>query len=69
MHTIGKILNAYLIYRRKIIAAHDNEVAALRHNANMEEKARNQSMTLHSEIDLSGLQLALRHKQVQLVSI
>jgi hypothetical protein len=40
MHTIGKILNAYLIYRRKIIAAHDNEVAALRHNANMEEKAR-----------------------------
>lgn len=40
MHTIGKILNAYLIYRRKIIAAHDNEVAALRHNANMEERAR-----------------------------
>lgn len=40
MHTIGKILNAYLIYRRKIIAAHDNEIAALRHNANMEEKAR-----------------------------
>ncbi len=40
MHTIGKILNAYLIYRRKIIAAHDNEVAALRHNANMKEKAR-----------------------------
>ena len=40
MHTIGKILNAYLIYRRKIIAAHDNEVAAIRHNANMEEKAR-----------------------------
>jgi hypothetical protein len=38
MHTIGKILNAYLIYRRKIIAAHDNEVAAFRHNANMEEK-------------------------------
>jgi hypothetical protein len=40
MHTIGKILNAYIIYRRKIIAAHDNEVAALRHNANMEERAR-----------------------------
>jgi hypothetical protein len=40
MHTIGKILNAYLIDRRKIIAAHDNEVAALRHNANMEERAR-----------------------------
>lgn len=40
MHTIGKILNAYLVYRRKIIAAHDNEVAALRHNATMEEKAR-----------------------------
>jgi hypothetical protein len=40
MHTIGKILNAYLLYRRKIIAAHDNEVAALRHNANMEERAR-----------------------------
>jgi hypothetical protein len=40
MHTIGKILNAYLIYRRKIIAAHDNEVAALQHNANMEERAR-----------------------------
>lgn len=40
MHTIGKILNAYLLYRRKILAAHDNEVAALRHNANMEERAR-----------------------------
>lgn len=40
MHTIGKILNAYLVYRRKIIAAHDNEVAALRHNANMEDRAR-----------------------------
>jgi hypothetical protein len=40
MHTIGKILNAYIIYRRKIIAAHDNEVAALRHNANMEDRAR-----------------------------
>jgi hypothetical protein len=40
MHTIGKILNAYIIYRRKIIAAHDNEVAAFRHNANMEERAR-----------------------------
>jgi hypothetical protein len=40
MHTIGKILNAYIIYRRKIIAAHDNEVAALRHNANMGERAR-----------------------------
>lgn len=40
MHTIGKILNAYLIFRRKILAAHDNEVAALRHNANMEERAR-----------------------------
>lgn len=40
MHTIGKILNAYLLYRRRIIAAHDNEVAALRHNANMEERAR-----------------------------
>jgi len=40
MHTIGKILNAYLLYRRKILAAHDNEIAALRHNANMEERAR-----------------------------
>lgn len=40
LHTIGKILNAYMIFRRRIIAAHDNEVAALRHNANMEERAR-----------------------------
>lgn len=40
MHTIGKILNAYMVFRRRIIAAHDSEQEAMRINADMEERAR-----------------------------
>lgn len=40
MHTIGKILNSYQMYRRKIIAAHDNELAGLRHIEEYEIKKK-----------------------------
>ena len=49
MHTIGKILNGYMTYRRKIIASHDNEVAALRHQVQMEERGRVEREKLYSE--------------------
>ena len=49
MHTIGKIINGYMIYRRKIIASHDNEVAALRLQAEWEERARQDREKLHKE--------------------
>jgi hypothetical protein len=49
MHTIGKILNGYMSYRRKIIASHDNEVAALRHQVQMEEKGRIEREKLYAE--------------------
>jgi hypothetical protein len=49
MHTIGKILNAYMIYRRKIIASHDNEVAALRHQKDMEERGQKEREKLYAE--------------------
>jgi hypothetical protein len=49
MHTIGKILNGYMIYRRKIIASHDNEVAALRHQKDMEEKGQKEREKLYAE--------------------
>jgi len=49
MHTIGKILNGYMTYRRKIIASHDNEVAALRHQVQMEERGRLEKEKLYAE--------------------
>ena len=49
MHTIGKILNGYMIYRRKIIASHDNEVAALRHQKDMEERGQKEREKLYAE--------------------
>jgi hypothetical protein len=49
MHTIGKILNGYMSYRRKIIASHDNEVAALRHQVQMEERGRIEREKLYEE--------------------
>ncbi len=49
MHTIGKILNGYMSYRRKIIASHDNEVAALRHQVQMEERGRLEREKLYKE--------------------
>jgi hypothetical protein len=49
MHTIGKILNGYMTYRRKIIASHDNEVAALRHQVQMEERGRLEREKLYEE--------------------
>jgi len=49
MHTIGKILNGYMSYRRKIIASHDNEVAALRHQVQMEERGRLEREKLYAE--------------------
>jgi len=49
MHTIGKILNGYMSYRRKIIASHDNEVAALRLQVQMEERGRVEREKLYAE--------------------
>jgi len=49
MHTIGKILNGYMIYRRKIIASHDNEIAALRHQKDMEERGQKEREKLYAE--------------------
>ncbi len=49
MHTIGKILNGYMTYRRKIIASHDNEVAALRHQVQMEERGKAEREKLYAE--------------------
>jgi len=49
MHTIGKILNGYMTYRRKIIASHDNEVASLRHQVQMEERGRLEREKLYEE--------------------
>jgi hypothetical protein len=49
MHTIGKILNGYMTYRRKIIASHDNEVAALRHQVQIEERGRLEKEKLYAE--------------------
>jgi hypothetical protein len=49
MHTIGKILNGYMIYRRRIIASHDNEVAALRHQKDMEERGQKEREKLYAE--------------------
>jgi hypothetical protein len=49
MHTIGKILNGYMTYRRKIIASHDNEVAALRHQVQMQERGRLEREKLYAE--------------------
>jgi hypothetical protein len=49
MHTIGKILNGYMSYRRKIIASHDNEVAALRLHVQMEERGRVEREKLYAE--------------------
>jgi len=49
MHTIGKILNGYMSYRRKIIASHDNEISALRHQVQMEERGRLEREKLYAE--------------------
>jgi len=49
MHTIGKILNAYIVYRRRIIASHDNEIAALRHQKDMEERGQKEREKLYAE--------------------
>jgi len=49
MHTIGKILNGYMVYRRRIIASHDNEVAALRHQKDMEERGQKEREKLYAE--------------------
>jgi len=49
MHTIGKILNAYMVYRRRIIASHDNEIAALRHQKDMEERGQKEREKLYAE--------------------
>ena len=49
MHTIGKILNGYMTYRRKIIASHDNEVAALRYQVQMEERGKAEREKLYAE--------------------
>jgi len=49
MHTIGKILNGYMSYRRKIIASHDNEVASLRHQKDMEERGQKEREKLYAE--------------------
>jgi hypothetical protein len=38
-----------MIYRRKIIASHDNEVAALRHQKDMEEKGQKEREKLYAE--------------------
>jgi hypothetical protein len=38
MHTIGKILNAYMVYRRRIIASHDSEIEQQRHMADLEQR-------------------------------
>jgi len=59
MHTIGKILNGYMVYRRKIIASHDNEIAALRHQKDMEERGQKEREKLYAEFptmikDFSG---------------
>jgi hypothetical protein len=59
MHTIGKILNGYMVYRRRIIASHDNEVAALRHQKDMEERGQKEREKLYAEFptmikDFSG---------------
>jgi len=59
MHTIGKILNGYMVYRRRIIASHDNEIAALRHQKDMEERGQKQREKLYAEFptmikDFSG---------------
>jgi hypothetical protein len=49
MHTIGKIINGYMVYRRKIIASHDNEVAALRHQKDMEERGQKEREKIYAE--------------------
>jgi len=49
MHTIGKILNGYMVYRRRIIASHDNEIAALRHQKDMEERGQKEREKLYAE--------------------
>lgn len=59
MHTIGKILNGYMVYRRRIIASHDNEIAALRHQKDMEERGQKEREKLYAEFptmikDFSG---------------
>lgn len=47
MHTIGKILNSYTAYRRKIIAAYDNEQAGLRHMEEYEVKKKRERDDLY----------------------
>lgn len=49
MHTIGKIINGYMVYRRRIIASHDNEIAALRHQKDMEERGQKEREKLYAE--------------------
>ena len=39
MHTIGKILSAYIIFRRKIIAQHDAMTEAEKANADLKQRA------------------------------
>ena len=48
MHTIGKILNAYMVFRRRIIAAHDSEQEAMRLNADLEERAKKTKQDIYT---------------------